>query len=233
MPDSPIAPVMTDNDALRSMVAELRIQNDFLLGRYASIIGSKDIDVPKLGPATLEVSGLSVGAAPVIGGTYTRGGVHNGEWFYYSPRVVVNPPSPDPASYYKLFKFDDGTHILQTVGSFTTFPRQTNRWESADGLGGTYIPHGAFTNTTTYGVPVVTPGNDAALLVIRAANLLSIKTLVTNQGTGTMQVYEGGFLVAVLDQYDTWVSPLTGRGEIAVAGLGDPTTCAIATYLSA
>lgn len=236
---------MTDNEALRSMVAELRLQNDNLLGRYASIIGSKDIEVPKLGPMTVGLTGFSSGLATIAGGIWTRNAtvvgvgyeanvIHNGEWVYGSPLVVANPPSPDPASYYHLWKLSDGVYIMKAVtGGYAIGGPVGNYWRSDTGIGGTYVPHGLFTNTGTYGVPVVTPGDDEALLVIRASNLLAIKTLVTNQGAGAMEVYEEGFLVAILQQYETWVSPLTGRGEISVAGLGDGTTCAIATYLSA
>jgi hypothetical protein len=61
----------------------------------------------------------------------------------------------------------------------------------------------------------------------------AVKTVITNLGAQPARVYEGGALVAVLAQYETWVSPLNGGGALLVDTAASSSTIAVATYTRA
>lgn len=67
----------------------------------------------------------------------------------------------------------------------------------------------------------------------RTARPTAVKTVVVNQGTEAVEVFEGGALVKRVDPHDNWVSPTNGSGIITVYAANPSTasTVSIATYL--
>lgn len=65
----------------------------------------------------------------------------------------------------------------------------------------------------------------------RPAKETIIKTVVTNLGGNNAQISEDGVIVNILPALQTWVSPLSGKGEILVECIaGAPTTVSMASY---
>jgi hypothetical protein len=66
----------------------------------------------------------------------------------------------------------------------------------------------------------------------RDARPKAIKTVITNQGANDVLISENGYLVRILPPNETWVSPLTGSGNLSITCAESfSSSIAIATYL--